>query len=108
MMQPLKEIEAMEGDTVTLECQVSHAGLPATWMKDGKELPNNDRYTATTDGTYHRLTIKNCTLDEEAEYTVQVASLTSKATVWVEGKVYQPCTAIYPATVESNDLIMGA
>ena len=85
ILQPLKEIEAIEGDTVTLECQMSRADLPATWLKDGKSLPKNDRYTITTDGTYHRLTIKNCSLDEEAEYTVQVASLSSKSTVWVEG-----------------------
>lgn len=76
----------MEGQTVVLECQVSKAGLPAKWMKDGKELPVDYRYEATCDGTVHKLTIKNCALDEEAEYTVEIGALASKAMLWVEGE----------------------
>ncbi|CAJ0570275.1 unnamed protein product, partial [Mesorhabditis spiculigera] len=53
-MQPLRDTEVPEGETLTLTCQIGGDPLPAlTWFKDGAELVKDDRTTwrVALDGT---------------------------------------------------------
>ena len=81
---PLKETETTEGKTITLECETSKPHK-IKWLKDGKPLSPDKCHQITQDGTTHRLIITDCTLADEAEYTVALPEDESKATLWVEG-----------------------
>lgn len=89
---PLEETRTVEEQSVTLTCQVSKAGVKAIWLKDGKEIQSSDNCKIAVDGCTHTLLIQRLALDDEAEYTVKFSdSVSSKATLWVEGKIiYDP------------------
>jgi len=83
---PLKEVQTVEGQTTEMSCELSKPGQKVTWLKDGAELQLDDRCEAVVDGCTHRLTIRNATLEDEAEYTVKLTDdVSTKATLWVEG-----------------------
>ncbi|ELT96013.1 hypothetical protein CAPTEDRAFT_139749 [Capitella teleta] len=81
---PLKETQTVEGDAVTLECQLSKPDLKVAWLKDGSEITPSEQVHITTDGTWQRLTLPHTVLDDEAEYAVQFNDQITKATLWVE------------------------
>ena len=85
---PLKEVQSVEGQTVEMSCELSKPGQKVTWLKDGVELKPDDRCQVVVDGCVHRLTIRDATLEDEAEYTVKLTdTVSTKATLWVEGTI---------------------
>ena len=75
-----------EKERVTFECQLNKPDLKVTWYKDSQELTPSDRVEITVDGTWHRLTIKDTTVDDEDDYQIIIGSEASKAPLWVEGE----------------------
>lgn len=64
---------------------MSKEGLKASWQKNGKALPVDNRIKVTADKDTHRLTITSAMVEDKAEYTVKVADKSSTAKVFVEG-----------------------
>ena len=85
-LTPLKDTKVMEKETATLDCELSKADRPATWLKDGKEMKPSDRVTMTCEETKHFLVISDCVLDDESKYTIKVDGKESTAKLIVEGK----------------------
>jgi Immunoglobulin I-set domain len=83
---PLQEIKTIEGQTVTLACEVSRANAEVTWLKDDAELQIDDHLELVKVDRARHLTIHEATLEDEAEYTVALSeTVATKATLWVEG-----------------------
>lgn len=90
-VKPLKDIEVTEGQDIVLECVVSKEGLKASWQKNGKALPVDNRIKVTADKDTYRLTITSAMVEDKADYTVKVADKSSTAKVFVEGQ-HSNCT----------------
>lgn len=88
-VKPLKDIEVTEGQDIVLECVVSKEGLKASWQKNGKALPVDNRIKVTADKDTHRLAITSAMVEDKAEYTVKVADKSSTAKVFVEEEVVE-------------------
>ena len=84
---PLEETTCQEGEDVTFICEVSDEKAPVTWTKDGTKLEPSDKYIIKQEGTKHTLLVKNATLDDRAEYSVQLKDKESKAPLFVEGNL---------------------
>ena len=85
---PLQDVvTATEGDTATLECDVSAPGLPDTWYKDDFEIlhKDDDKYDVTVDDTKHTLTIHDVEPQDQGDYPVEVAGERSASVLLVEG-----------------------
>ena len=85
----------MEGDTLTLICEVNKPGVIAMWLKDGEQITVTDGYEITVDGCRHILTIPDATLDDEAEYTVMIGNEESTGLVLIEGNIEIILLVIY-------------
>lgn len=85
---PLLEATCNEGDTVTFTCEVSQDKVKPTWTKDGKKLVPSEDVIIESVGKVHKLTLKNATLDDRAEYTISVKDKESTAPLFVEGDYY--------------------
>lgn len=77
----------LEGDTTTLQAEVSKEGAETAWFKDDLEiLPDVDeKFDIAIDGAKHSLTIRDATIDDEAEYTIEVGTESSTGALLVDG-----------------------
>ncbi len=81
---PLQEnIEALEETDHEFVVEVSKPNLRSYWVCKGRTInPNEEKYAGrfsiTSEGCYHRFTIKNLDLKDAAEYTVHVDELVCK------------------------------
>lgn len=82
---PLQETTTIEGETVTLQCEVSKPDVDGVWFKDNVELAPDEKFEPILDGVFQALTIHDVELEDEAEYTIEVPGDSSTATLWVEG-----------------------
>nr|XP_006823016.1 PREDICTED: titin-like [Saccoglossus kowalevskii] len=81
---PLKSTDAIEFESVTLECEVSHDKGQVTWFKNGKEIEPSDKYRIEVDGQTRRLIISDLTCEDVAEYTCVIGTEKTSTTLNVK------------------------
>lgn len=84
---PLSDVDVKEGETAVLSCQVNQPNMKAVWSREGEKItPDNTKYTITVEDYTHTLTIGDCTIDDDSEYTITIDEATSVGNVFVEGE----------------------
>lgn len=66
---PLEDIDTQEKKTVTFSCKVNRPNATLKWLKSGEEITFSKRLVYRVDVDKHILTVKDCTLADEGEYT---------------------------------------
>ncbi|XP_071285988.1 obscurin-like, partial [Agelaius tricolor] len=67
--QELRNEEATESGTATLQCELSRAGGSVRWRKDGKELVASGKYQTRREGRFVELVIHDLDLTDAGSYT---------------------------------------
>uniref|UniRef100_A0A8C2ZMI0 Titin n=1 Tax=Cyclopterus lumpus TaxID=8103 RepID=A0A8C2ZMI0_CYCLU len=76
---PLEDIDTQEKKTISFSCKVNRPNATLKWMKAGEEIAFNKRVVYRVDKDKHTLTIKDCTLADEGEYTAAAGDSKSTA-----------------------------
>lgn len=71
-MEPIEDIETQEKKTISFVCKVNRPDVTVRWLKVGEEVKLSKRLVYRTDGLKHTLTIKDCVMEDEGEYTAVV------------------------------------
>lgn len=71
-LDPIEDMETQEKKTISFVCKVNRPKVTVRWMKAGQEVTLSKRIVYRTDGLKHTLTIKDCVMDDEDEYTAVV------------------------------------
>uniref|UniRef100_A0A3B5MDR0 Uncharacterized protein n=1 Tax=Xiphophorus couchianus TaxID=32473 RepID=A0A3B5MDR0_9TELE len=72
IVTPIKDTEVKEGSEIVFNCETNTEGGKAKWMKAGQEVTLSKRIVYRADGLKHTLTIKDCAMEDEGEYTAMV------------------------------------
>lgn len=91
IVKPLRETEVIEGNPVTLICEVNKPNVKATWFKDKVEIGQSENCVLGVNGNVHTLALFKAELDDEAEYTIKLEDKESTALLLVEGECFNPC-----------------
>ncbi|XP_056234585.1 obscurin [Seriola aureovittata] len=81
--QPLKTVEAKEGETVTLTCEYSLPGVQFHWRKGFESIRPGDKYVMKQKKTINSLTIKGVKPEDSGEYTCQCRDHRTTASIKV-------------------------
>lgn len=84
--QPLKPVEAKEGETATLTCEYSLPGVQFHWRKGVENLRAGDKYLMKQRSTINLLTVKALKPEDSGEYTCQCRDHRTTASLKVHGK----------------------
>lgn len=76
---PLEDIDTQEKKTVSFSCKVNRPNATLRWLKGGQEVTLNKHIVYRVDKDKHTLTIKDCTLSDEGEYTAVAGDSKSTA-----------------------------
>lgn len=71
-LDPIEDIETQEKKTISFVCKVNRPEVTVRWMKAGQEVTLSKRIVYRVDNLKHTLTIKDCMMEDEGEYTAMV------------------------------------
>lgn len=71
--------EIMEGQDVTLRCELSDEDASVVWYRNGKKVTPDERIAISVDGTERKLTIINATPKDSGDYECSTVDDRSKA-----------------------------
>jgi len=78
------------GVDYTLNCKVDKPNVEVMWLKDGVKLPDSSRYITSWDDDFStNLTIKNCRLDDQGEYSAVIVGTPSISVAMLDVAVPQ-------------------
>lgn len=84
--QPLKSVEAKEGESVTLTCEYSLPGILFHWRRGLESLRAGDKYVMKQRKTIISLTITALKPEDSGDYTCQCRDHRTTASLTVQGK----------------------
>lgn len=84
MVQELEDVEVMEPEWATFQCEVSVAiSRPPLWTLNGEGLQPGPRVRLESSGTVHRLTLKETSRDMSGVVRFTMGKAKSSATLSV-------------------------
>ncbi|KAL4622694.1 immunoglobulin superfamily member 22 [Arapaima gigas] len=66
----LKNVRVKEKGKARLECEMSSKDVYIKWLKDGRDITNNPRYTFMREGKRAEIIIDDCDLADSGEYAI--------------------------------------
>ncbi|XP_047188253.1 obscurin isoform X10 [Scophthalmus maximus] len=82
----LKNKDAIEGDDVTLHCELSKPGVRVEWRKGGMVLQPSKKYEMRKEGCIQELCIRNLDPEDSGYYTCDAGDQLTTASLAVEVK----------------------
>ncbi|XP_034038495.1 obscurin-like [Thalassophryne amazonica] len=82
----LKSQEALEGDDVTLHCELSKAGVCVEWRKGGVVLQHGRKFEIRHEGRRQELCIRNLEPEDSGYYTCDAGDQLTTASLTVQAK----------------------
>ena len=79
-------MKVTQGQTATFECKVNKSKAPVKWYKNGVEIIPDEKCQVVQKGPVHQLVLKDCSLEETAEYSAKVGEASTAAPLTVKGK----------------------
>jgi len=76
---PPEDVDTQEKKTISFSCKVNRPNVTVQWMKAGQEISLSKRIQYRVDKDKHTLTIKECSLADEGEYTVVAGAAKASA-----------------------------
>uniref|UniRef100_A0A6I8Q9N6 Obscurin-like cytoskeletal adaptor 1 n=1 Tax=Xenopus tropicalis TaxID=8364 RepID=A0A6I8Q9N6_XENTR len=80
----LQNITVLEGETASFKCMVSPDDVDLRWELNGSPVYSDKRFSTTSTGMCHSLTLRSCRLSDSGKVTANAEGLLSRAKLRVQ------------------------
>lgn len=87
----LQEMNIIEKEPVTLECETNKPTNNVEWAKDGEKIKSSKRHKRVSKGRHHLLHILDTIPEDEGEYEASVGNEKTTARLNVQGRCSKLC-----------------
>lgn len=84
--QNLRSLEILEGNDVTLRCELSKPGASVTWWKGQQTLGSGDKYLLKVNGKIVEMIIKSVTVEDAGSYSCTTGDEKTTSEIRVRSK----------------------
>lgn len=84
----LKNQDAVEGDDVSLRCELSKPGIRVEWRKGGMVIQPSNKYEMKQEGCVQELCIHNLVSEDSGYYTCDAGDQLTTAALAVQGSPF--------------------
>ncbi|KAF7708348.1 hypothetical protein HF521_017405 [Silurus meridionalis] len=85
-LKELENVDAVEGDMVTLRCELSKPGVNVEWRKGGLVLQPSKKFQLKQEGCVQELNIQDLKVEDSGYYTCDAGNQLTTASVSVQAK----------------------
>jgi len=90
-VKPLSDVEVLEQETATFQCEVSKPKQSATWDQAGGTIEPGvgdwSRFRTEVDGNVHRLIVESAHTEDALKYTCSIGDKKTSAKLTVNGNL---------------------
>lgn len=83
----LKNQDAIEGDDITMHCELSKPSVRVEWRKGGMVLQPSEKYEMRQEGCIRELCIRNLEPEDSGYYTCDAGEQLTTASLAVQGSL---------------------
>ncbi|XP_031701632.1 immunoglobulin-like and fibronectin type III domain-containing protein 1 [Anarrhichthys ocellatus] len=80
----LSDVNAIINESAELTCKLSSEDCEGAWFRDGKKISPDDNFTASKDGTIHKLVIIRCEEEHSGKYRFEADGRKTEAMINVK------------------------
>lgn len=102
--KPLEDQRAVPGEDAILSCELSRAGAPVRWLKEGKPIRKSQKYDLLSEGTRAVLVVRTASIKDSGEYTCETEVSKSTASLRVEGNPMRDSEAALMASLPQHGM----
>lgn len=99
----LENLDAVEGDTVTLRCELSKPGVSVEWRKGGVVLQPGKKFQLKQEGCVQELCIYELKPEDSGYYTCDAGDQLTTASVSVQGNEH----LLFTSALNMSRLVAG-
>nr|XP_054960570.1 obscurin isoform X1 [Pan paniscus] len=100
--EPLQSLQAEEGSTATLQCELSEPTATVVWSKGGLQLQANGRREPRLQGCTAELVLRDLQREDTGEYTCTCGSQATSATLTVTAAPVRFLRELQPQEVDEG------
>ncbi|XP_063470056.1 obscurin isoform X4 [Symphalangus syndactylus] len=100
--EPLQSLQAEEGSTATLQCELSEPTATVVWSKGGLQLQANGRREPRLQGCTAELVLRGLQREDTGEYTCSCGSQATSATLTVTAAPVRFLQELQPQEVDEG------
>ena len=86
-VKDLTDIALIEKETAVFHCTTNKPNLSIKWYFENGQITENEKFKVESDGVDHKLTIHNCSFEDEGRFKAAIGPRQTSGSLTIKGNL---------------------